>query len=904
MTENRRRPDDATQTVVLGPVASRPMAVLSAGTRLGERYEIRRVLGSGGFAVVYLARDLADGGEVALKVLRPDRVSDAALRRFRREAEIANAAASRHVVPVLDVGVAEGSPYLAMERVDGESLAQVLLRGALPVPRAVELAEQILRGLAALHEAGVLHRDVKPPNILLAADGTARLADFGLALSEQHAAETRATATEAVVGTVEYLSPEQALGEEVDARSDLYSFGVVLFEMLTGRLPHRAKSSLGTLVAHIQQPAPDVRRLEGGVPAWLAKVVARLLAKRPQDRYPSARSVLADLERRRATRPPGWRRRTWRRIGTSRRGRLVAAGALLLALLAVGAVWSVHHWRRQLNRLSQVGPDVLAVSRSGATLWRLSDRRGNYVVARLRPGEDARVVGLSRAWEALDETQRTLEIRGADDGALLETVTLPDVAGEFPGMADRYDGAVYADDLDDDGYAEILIHYHHQPYWPSCTLLYEPRLGRVRPVLIASGHHPYAGSVDLDGDGRRELLFAGIANRLGWHSGIAAVELDPPVNEEGVLTIAAQTPDRVPQVLQTPALLWYALLSRRALRISDNLTVDEAARRIVVHTVAGDRFVLGFDGFSPDEPSDLPGPQRNRLRLEAYRHLHEARRLAALTFADESIAEVRLARRQAQQVGDPHLAEWCGRVEVGVLIRLGRFDEAEALGESLLAGGTEEAEIGFDLGRPLLLAGQAERAVRWFRHGLGRDGDEFYGRGKYELLDGLIFSLEEAGRRDEARRDLERYAASSRGEQGGVFRETQLLGAYLDWRHDGGGPVPRLDAAASEFPNTDFTRYLACELSAAAREPADAVLAQVETELDRSSETLPLLLSLRAVLRGRQGRIGEAADDARTAWSRTVDQRPDNMYVRALTPLVAERYAALTGEPVPAVPTP
>jgi serine/threonine-protein kinase len=325
-----RRPDDATETVSEPPfVAPRPTAVLSAGSRLGDRYVVRGVLGSGGFAVVYLAEDLSDGGEVALKVLRPERVSEATLRRFRREAEVARQAASPHLVEIGDVGVADGSPYLAMEHVRGESLATRLDRGPLEIEAAIALAGQILAGLAALHGRGILHRDVKPENVLLGDDGVARLADYGLALSPLGARQTRATASEAVIGTVEYLSPEQALGEPADPRSDLYSFGVLLFEMLTGRLPHRAKSTLGTLVAHIQQAAPDLRSLRPQVPAWLAALVARLLAKRPEERYATASDVLADLEARRATRHR--RRRT--------RGEIVrlAAAALVLALLALAA---------------------------------------------------------------------------------------------------------------------------------------------------------------------------------------------------------------------------------------------------------------------------------------------------------------------------------------------------------------------------------------------------------------------------------------------------------------------------------------------------------------------------------------------------------------------------------------
>ncbi|MCZ7652208.1 MAG: serine/threonine protein kinase [Thermoanaerobaculia bacterium] len=248
----------STESVALAPEILPPRE-LPAGSVVAGRYRIGPLIGRGGFAHVYRARDEAEGAEVALKVLRADRFTAAALRRLEREAALAAGFDHPHLVRVLDAGRDGDLAYLAMELVAGPTLRERLREGPPPVDEAVRLAGEILDGLAALHARGVLHRDVKPGNVLLGADGRARLADLGLALPVDRD-ETRATSTAAIVGTLDYLSPEQALGEDLDARSDLYSVGLVLFEMLTGRLAFERASTLGVLLARLQATPPTCAR--------------------------------------------------------------------------------------------------------------------------------------------------------------------------------------------------------------------------------------------------------------------------------------------------------------------------------------------------------------------------------------------------------------------------------------------------------------------------------------------------------------------------------------------------------------------------------------------------------------------------------------------------------------------
>ena len=288
-----RRAD--TETVdVFSSSLDAAIAIIPPGTRLGSRYTIRNVLGIGGSSVVYSADDSRTTRTVAVKVLRLDRSTEVALARFRHEAAVAREVDCPHLVRVLDYD--EGPPaYLTMELARRGSLRHALKDGPLPAGRAIEIAQQVLGALSALHDRSIVHCDVKPGNILLDAGDRVLLADFGLARRTNEC--IKAGSNENVIGTLEYLAPEQALGRGVDARTDLYALGIVLFEMLTGAVPHRRASSLGTLLAHIQEPAQDVRRLRPATPQWLSELIACLLDKQPRKRYVSANAVLRDIAR-------------------------------------------------------------------------------------------------------------------------------------------------------------------------------------------------------------------------------------------------------------------------------------------------------------------------------------------------------------------------------------------------------------------------------------------------------------------------------------------------------------------------------------------------------------------------------------------------------------------------------
>jgi serine/threonine-protein kinase len=273
------------------------------GDRLGGRYELIEVIGAGGMAVVWRARDARLRRTVAVKILRPQFAEDAEfVERFESEARHAAGLAHPNVATVYDTGFDPGpdggTRYIVMELVDGPSVAELLRHGPLPVSLAIDVASAAARALAAAHRRGIVHRDVKPGNLLVGSDGRVRLSDFGIARA---LTSSRLTTAGEALGSLPYMSPEQAAGEEVLPQSDIYSLGVVLFEMLHGRLPAREARRVDDSAAVDDSGTPDAALSEDegarpGVRTWLAPIIARALQRDPVLRHPSARALAEALE--------------------------------------------------------------------------------------------------------------------------------------------------------------------------------------------------------------------------------------------------------------------------------------------------------------------------------------------------------------------------------------------------------------------------------------------------------------------------------------------------------------------------------------------------------------------------------------------------------------------------------
>ena len=277
---------------------------------LGDRYEIGAVIGRGGMAEVHEGRDLRLGRRVAIKILRPDLAKDPTFQaRFRREAQSAASLNHPNIVAVYDTGQdtlsPEGDngepavvvPYIVMEFVDGMTLRQIVASGRRLLPeRALEITAGILSALDYAHRHGIVHRDIKPANVMLTRTGDVKVMDFGIARAINDVSSTMTSAS-AVMGTAQYLSPEQARGEVVDARSDLYSTGVVLFELLTGKAPFTGDSAVAIAYQHVSEMPAIPSTIDPGVSPEIDAVVMRALAKRADDRYQSASDFRADVER-------------------------------------------------------------------------------------------------------------------------------------------------------------------------------------------------------------------------------------------------------------------------------------------------------------------------------------------------------------------------------------------------------------------------------------------------------------------------------------------------------------------------------------------------------------------------------------------------------------------------------
>jgi len=265
------------------------------GTVLSGRYRLEAKLGSGGMSTVYLSRDETLDRPVAVKVMhREMSEQEDQLQRFRQEARAVAKLTHPNVVSVIDAGEDGGHPYIVFEYVKGETLKQRIARvGALDTQEAIAYAIEVARGLSVAHARSMVHRDIKPQNVLIDEEGRAKLTDFGISRQLE---QDGMTATGRVLGTTDYVAPEQAMGKAVDPRSDIYSLGVVLYEMLIGQVPFHADSQVGVAMKHVNEELPDVQRRRPEASAAVALVVERATAKNPAERYQTIAEMIDDLE--------------------------------------------------------------------------------------------------------------------------------------------------------------------------------------------------------------------------------------------------------------------------------------------------------------------------------------------------------------------------------------------------------------------------------------------------------------------------------------------------------------------------------------------------------------------------------------------------------------------------------
>jgi eukaryotic-like serine/threonine-protein kinase len=524
---------------------------LAVGARVGP-YEILSLLGQGGMGQVYKARDLRLSREVAIKVLLTDLPSDKDRRlRFEDEAKAASLLSHPNIVAVYDIGDSNGSPYIVSELLQGETLRYRLLTGPFPPRKAVEHGIQILRGLAAAHDKGIVHRDLKPENLFLTKDGLVKILDFGIAKLGRHGeeragsdVETRShTSAGTMVGTVGYMSPEQVRGLVVDQRSDLFSFGAVLYEMLAGKRAFRGTTVADTLSAILREDPTEASTSGPGLPAGLVRVVRRSLEKSPDDRFQTARDLAFALEGAAtdsnppvtASSSPGRHRRHWKVAlavgGLVAVAALGAFGAHLMAPVPVPPSFQRLTFRIGYVNSAHFGLDgetILYSAKWGNNPTELFSTRASTRGERSLALTDALILSVSSREEmALLLRPRAYAV-GAWEGMLARA---PMAGGATP--REILEGVLRAD-WSPDGKDLAVVHVVGERYrleYPVGRVLYtaDPPTWisflRVSPKgdQVAFVENPVArdnrGTVAIvDREGRKRILASGLASLagLGW----------------------------------------------------------------------------------------------------------------------------------------------------------------------------------------------------------------------------------------------------------------------------------------------------------------------------------------------------------------------------------------------------
>jgi hypothetical protein len=889
--------DDGTRSMDAGSSSPRSggeheVRLFAPGTAVGTRFEVRSVRGVGGSAVVYSAFDRELRQTVALKVLRADRTSPASLTRMKREVAIARQAASPRLVRVFDIDTSGESVFLTMEDLPGGSLKERIADGPLPLEEALRIGGEILEGLAALHGLGIVHRDVKPGNVLLTEAGAVKLADFGLA-RRYELDETRATSMDAIVGTVEYLSPEQALGRELDGRSDLYSFGVTLFEMLTGGVPFRRDSAIGTALAHVKDAAPRLRSVRPEAPRWLEQFLSRLLEKDPGARYATAGEAAADLAARTAA--PGPRRLSARRrrLGLLFGAAVALAAGLFLAPRLLGPP--------PLARLvtPSEGKGLRALDTRGRILWERQDVNGAANAVPFRAAGGVRRVaaveterGTSRL---LAEGIPFLTLDGGNGASLSRRVVASPAERFFASVGGRFGvRSVDAVDADGDGDDEILLTMNHEALYPGLALLFDPDDGTAETAYVSSGHVTFLGRADVDGDGTEELLFGSPQNRLGQYAGIAAVRAraaEPSAGAARRGRAPAFTPDRAEFDTLEGQLAWFALGPPFRGGRQEPARVDAERRTIMVSGFSPEPFTLRFDGSWEGVPSGLDAAGRVAARAGAWKLLWRAARTAEAGDPDGAARMAAEAAALVRPSAEPSLLEWALRCEGRFRIAAGRVEEGERILRGLSAGSEAAVAIDLDAARALHLAGWPERAVPWYEKvALGRPGVSESWVVQDGVVDGVL-ALAEMGRVDDAVTLSERAGIDE-----GV---RQSIRRFVLWRS--GRPLAPREAEPHPFGLDSYWRL---EEALAAGAPAEEVLAEARSSgpVQGVAADLHRLAAAEALL--RLGRAEEAAAAALDAWGRLRERRRSEVAARAHLDLAVERAAralAATGRAAEAV---
>ncbi len=816
---------------------TRTFADVSGGPsfdRIPDRWRMVRALGSGGQGTVWLAEDRKLGEEVAIKVL--DRVDEVAVERLRREVALGRRMAHPCLVRVYDLVEVDDRLAMVMEYVDGESLAARLRRGPLPVDEAILIIRSLLEALAHLHGHDIVHRDVKPANVILARDGAVKLADLGLL--RPLATPNGLTRAGAVVGTPAYLCPEQVRGETLGPPGDLYALGVTAFEAIAGRRPFAGASDVELAHRHAVERPPTLRRIRPGCPRWLARFVGRLLAKRADDRWPDAGAALHAFAASRSGLRPSLRRR--------------AAAALVLAVVGAvtAAAWRLTAADRALAGVRVSGTTLFAETAGGRELWRreLDLHVLRATVANVLPGPAPEVVSAeSRREHGLVRSE--LVIRAADGTELRrESVPSSETAGLFPDFPASFVACfVRCADVDADGLDEVVWAANNEPYYPAEVGIWDPSAGRPPTVMLAnSGQVQDIAVRDLEGDGVPEIVTVAINNLLGYQAVLAVIHLEG----RGAWTPShfTESPDRLRDqgsAIQSNDNLSYTVLGEAAWPVSLVRTgSDGIAVRVGERTVALDR------NGSPLTTA-APGRRPERRRRFWYDRMVAG---ASLQRADasEKIATSVLAARYPDIWAETPTRDAALLLLARDRASAGLPAAAAGLLDRAVHGGTTLRRVWREQGELLLIAGRSEEGRRLLDVALGSAGQGFPPRDEVVMLC-LNAAVQGAGAR--FRDDLGRSVDILRDPL--LTRQIAVLGSFMSgrWTETVNGTI----GFGGYWPATVLALWQRLEAGA----PPAEVLADT-APIEGHAEAAPLLRLLRARASRLAGDPAAAAATART----------------------------------------
>jgi len=575
----------------------------------------------------------------------------------------------------------------------------------------------------------------------------------------------------------------------------------------------------------------------------------------------------------------------------------VLAVPIALAAIAVTSL-VLWYWRaNQFKEIQETNIGLEAISRSGKVLWR-AETSGRWTWVRSTAGRRLIACVLGRRGDYRPEAVSTLSFLepNAKRLTVVQRVQLPSTGWMwFPTYSRRYElASINAVDIDVDGVDEILATYHQVPECMSYTILYEPGANRARFVLGHTGAHHFTGAWDLDGDGRRELIFLGINNGYNWMNALTAIQVTPRVGAVSVPDgYHAFSPDSANYIPHESRLLYYALLPRG--RVPDDpsaVTWDARQRVLTVHLLNGRVAALtpfGFPASSSDRRSER---EREASRRDAYRHNREARGLSRAGFAPDAVADARLAVGAAERSGDRIVHEVMQRDLAKLLIEAGQAEEGETLGLRLAAKSENSSEIYYDLAVAFHMASDLRRAVAYYESGIRRGGSPEEGKSKHEFIQGEVLALTELGAFGEAEQAInrfrDRYVANPE-DWTAMYRE------FARWRK---GETPDPTKVVVPPNATDLQRYWMLEFANANGADPRVLLRSADTLLEERNYPLGPLLSLRAILLHRLGRHTEAALTVREAMEEGRREAKLSIIGRGHLPVITARYASLSAPPL------